>query len=192
MDKLLGCFGIIIVVSLVISIILNFWTYIAGFFGIFIVIGFLFLWNQKRKEQQALETKQQQQIDAQNTIEYKMERLLTLTKDADPKGMKRQQYLHKEQYTLRDYWYKYLDLRAKLLLNNTPTHREEAVLHLMCDELLARMDNLEIEVQDSVKKEFIEEHLTPLLQDIVNIMDGINPTQTINIDAYQLLKTAIE
>lgn len=135
---------------------------------------------------------QQQQIAEQNTIEFKMERLLTLAKNEDPKGMKRQQYLHKEQYNLRDYWYKYLDLRAKLLLNNTPTHREEEVLHLMCDELLARMDNLEIEVQDSVKKEFIEEHLTPLLHDVVNIMDGIHPSQTINIDAYQLLKTAKE
>ena len=125
-----------------------------------------------------------------DTIEYKMERLLSIAKLDDPNGAKRQNYLQKEQFNLRDYWYKYLDLRAKLALNNTPTNREEAVLHLMCDELLSRLDNLDVEATDSVKKEFIVTNLKPLLHDIVEIMDGIKPTGSIDINAYQLLQGA--
>lgn len=117
-----------------------------------------------------------------------MERLLILTNNTDPNGYKRQLYKNKQQLDLRDYWYKYLDLRAKLILNYTPTYREEEVLHIMCDELLIRMDNLEIEITDAVKKEFIEENLTPLLIDVVEIIEDISPVKTINMDAYRLLK----
>ncbi|MER2119299.1 MAG: ABC transporter substrate-binding protein, partial [Solibacillus sp.] len=135
-----------------------------------------------------LEAEQLLISENQSTIEYKMERLLILTNNIDQNCFKRQLYKNKQQLDLRDYWYKYLDLRAKLILNDTPTYREEEVLHIMCDELLIRMDNLEIEVTDAVKKEFIEENLTPLLKDVVEIMEDINPVKTINMDAYCLLK----
>lgn len=58
----------------------------------------------------------------------------------------------------------------------------------MCDELLQRLDNAEYETTDVIKKEFIEFNLTPLLKDVVEIMEGISPETSININAYQLLK----
>lgn len=167
---------------------INYWIYIVGIIAIFFGISWLIMYLNKKKEQQVVEAENQKVLANQSTIEYKMERLLTLAQYTDPNGGKRQEYILKQHLNLRDYWYKYLDLRAKLILNDTPTYREEEVLHLMCEELLIRMDNLEIEVLDSVKKEFIEENLTPLFHDVVEIMEGINPTKLINIDAYQLLK----
>ena len=62
-----------------------------------------------------METEQQQLVENQSTIEYKMEKLLTLASNTDSNGFKRQQYKNNQQLDLRDYWYKYLDLRAKLM-----------------------------------------------------------------------------
>lgn len=188
MNGFWGWFIFIGAILLVISFIISYWLYIVGAIGLYFGIKRYIKHLKTKKEQQAIEAEKQKMIENQSTIEYKMERLLKLTNNSDPNGKKRQEYLHKEQLNLRDYWYKYMDLRAKLILNDTTTYREEGVLHLMCDELLARMDNLDIEVLDSVKKEFIEENLTPLLRDIVEIMEGISSTKSININAYQLLK----
>ena len=183
-----GCLGIVFVIMLIIGFIMSYWMYIVGAIALFFGIKGLIKYYKNKQQQIITETKQQQILENQSTIEYKMERLLMLSNNLDPNGNKRQQYKIKQQLDLLDYWYKYLDLRAKLILNDTPTYREEEVLHIMCDELLVRMDNLEIEVTDSVKKEFIEENLTPLLRDVVEIMEGISPIKSINISAYQLLK----
>lgn len=188
MNSKWGCLGIGFVILLVIGFIMSYWMYIVGAIALFYGIKWLKNYSKNKQQQKAMEAEQQQQLEKQSTIEYKMERLLTLANNTDTNGNKRQQYKNKQQLDLRDYWYKYLDLRAKLILNDTPTYREEEVLHIMCDELLVRMDNLEIEVTDSVKKEFIEENLTPLLRDVVEIMEGISPIKSININAYQLLK----
>ena len=125
-----------------------------------------------------------------NTLEYKMERLLNIAGYPDENRTKRQQYLHKESLNLRDKWYKFIDLRAKLALNGTSTHREEEVLNMMCDELIYRIDNTDVEVSEMVRKEFIEQHLAPLIQDVIDIVDGIRPMETINMNAYELLKEA--
>ena len=183
-----GWLGIGFVVLLIIGFIVSYWMYIVGAIALYFGVKWLINYSKDKQLQKVIGDKQQQILKNQSTIEYKMERLLTLSNHTDPNGYKRQQYKNKQQLDLLDYWYKYLDLRAKLILNNITTYREEEVLHLMCDELLVRMDNLEIEVTDSVKKEFIEENLTPLLRDVVEIMEGINPVKSINIQAYQLLK----
>lgn len=162
--------------------------FIVGAVVLYYSVKKLIKYSKEKKKQRILEAEQLLISENQSTIEYKMERLLILTNNIDQNGFKRQLYKNKQQLDLRDYWYKYLDLRAKLILNDTPTYREEEVLHIMCDELLIRMDNLEIEVTDAVKKEFIEENLTPLLKDVVEIMEDINPVKTINMDAYRLLK----
>lgn len=184
MNKLWVWIGII----LVIGFIINYWMLIVGAVALYYGIKKLVKYSKEKQQQKALIAEQQQKIENQSSIEYKMERLLILTNNIDPNGYKRQLYKNKQQLDLRDYWYKYLDLRAKLILNDTPTYREEEVLHIMCDELLIRMDNLEIEVTDAVKKEFIEENLMPLLKDVVEIMEDISPVKTINMDAYRLLK----
>ena len=189
MNNFWGCLGIVFVVMLIIGFIMSYWLYIVGAIALFFGIKWLIKYSKNKQQQKIMETEQQRILENQSTIEYKMERLLTLSNHIDSNGDKRQQYKNKQQLDLRDYWYKYLDLRARLILNDTPTTREEEVLHIMCDELLVRMDSLEIEVTDSVKKEFIEENLTPLLRDVVEIMEGISPIKSINISAYQLLKT---
>lgn len=187
MNSFWGWFGIIFAVLFVIGFIMSYWMYIVGAVALFFGVKKLNAYIKEKQHQKALEGELKTIAENQSTIEYKMERLLMLTNNTDPNGYKRQQYKNKQQLDLRDYWYKYLDLRAKLILNNTSTYREEEVLHIMCDELLNRMDNLEIEVTDAVKKEFIEENLTPLLHDVVEIMEGISPVKSININAYRLL-----
>ncbi|MER2028392.1 MAG: ABC transporter substrate-binding protein [Solibacillus sp.] len=176
--------GIIFIIGFIIS----YWMFIVGAVVLYYSVKKLIKYSKEKKKQRILEAEQLLISENQSTIEYKMERLLILTNNIDQNGFKRQLYKNEQQLDLRDYWYKYLDLRAKLILNDTPTYREEEVLHIMCDELLIRMDNLEIEVTDAVKKEFIEENLTPLLKDVVEIMEDINPVKTINMDAYRLLK----
>ncbi|WP_339171026.1 ABC transporter substrate-binding protein [Solibacillus sp. FSL R5-0691] len=178
--------GIIVIIGLIIS----YWMFIVGAVVLYYAGKKLIKFLKAKKKQKFLEAEHLKMKENQSTIEYKMERLLTLSNNTDPNGFMRQLYKNKQQLDLRDYWYKYLDLRAKLLLNDTPTYREEEVLHIMCDELLIRMDNLEIEVTDAVKTEFIEENLTPLLRDIVEIMEDISPVKTINMDAYRLLKAS--
>ena len=178
--------GIIFIIGFIIS----YWMFIVGAVVLYYAVKKMIKFSKEKKKQKILQAEQLKINECQSTIEYKMERLLTLTNNTDPNGFKRQQYKNKQQLDLRDYWYKYLDLRAKLILNDTPTYREEEVLHIMCDELLIRMDNLEIEVTDAVKKEFIEENLTPLLIDVVEIMEDISPVKTINMDAYRLLKAS--
>ncbi len=44
------------------------------------------------------------------------------------------------------------------------------------------------ELTEQVKKEFIEENLTPLLDDINEILSGMKQADTIDINAYDLLK----
>ncbi|MBD8034023.1 ABC transporter substrate-binding protein [Solibacillus merdavium] len=188
MNSFWSWFGIIFAILFVIGFIMSYWMYIVGAIALFFGVKRLIAYTKEKQHQKVLIAESKRIEENQSTIEYKMDRLLTLTNNTDPNGYKRQQYKNKQQLDLRDYWYKYLDLRAKLILNNTSTYREEEVLHIMCDELLNRMDNLEIEVTDAVKKEFIEENLTPLLRDVVEIMEGISPIKTININAYQLLK----
>ena len=116
-----------------------------------------------------------------------MRTLLTMAQFNINDDSKRTIYKSKSELNLLDMWYKFLDLRAKLHLNNTSTGREEAVLHLMCDEVLERIQFAEVEVTDYVRKEFIIEHVKPLLHDILEIMEGIRPIDSISIDAYQLL-----
>ena len=58
----------------------------------------------------------------------------------------------------------------------------------MCDEIIARIESVDVELTAPVKKEFIEENLTPLLDDINEILSGMKPADTIDINAYDLLK----
>ena len=123
-----------------------------------------------------------------DSVEYKMERVLQLAHYPIYDKNKRFAYQTAHRLDLLDKWYKFIDLRAKLQLNNTDTNREEAVLLLMCDEVLMRIDTVEVEVADHIKREFIETHVEPLLQDLIDIMEGTKPLNTISIDAYQLLR----
>ena len=182
--------GILVIGSIAISLFIQLLPYLMTIGAFILVIALVVKWKDKRKKGVEVKKVNKALQAKQNTIEYKMERLLNIAGYPDKNGSKRQQYLHKDELNLRDYWYKYIDLRAKLSLNNTSTHREEEVLKLMADELLYRLDNAEVEVTDIVRKQFVEENLTPLLHDVVDILDGIHPTQTININAYELLKTA--
>lgn len=135
------------------------------------------------------EKKQLQETAAQAyTIEHKMENLLKLSGNYIEAPALRHAYLEKTELNLQDKWYQFLDLRAKLELNNTSTGKAEAVLHVMCDEITARIQMVDVEVTDRVKKEFIEENLTPLLDDLNEILGGIKPTDTIDINAHDLLK----
>lgn len=183
-----GCLGIFFVGAIIISLIVSYWYIIVGAIALYFGVKWYINYSKNKKQQKIEEAQNIQVLESQSTIEYKMERLLSLSNLTDLNGDKRQDYLSKSELNLRDYWYKYLDLRAKLFLNDTPTYREEEVIHLMCDELLVRMDNVEIEVSDKVRIDFINENLTPLLRDVVEIMEGIRPTNSINVDAYNLLK----
>ena len=141
--------------------------------------------NNKIKTQALLE--KSKDLEHKESIEFKMSQLLEMAHFDLNNKAKRTTYKTKPQLDLLDQWYKYLDLRAKLHLNNTSTSREESVLHLMCDEVLSRIQFAEVEITDAVRTEFIIENLSPLLHDILDIMEGIRPTDSISIDAYQLL-----
>ena len=141
--------------------------------------------NKKMKSLALLEKNKDREW--KESIDYKMEKLLEMAHFDIHNSSKRTAYKTKPQLNLLDQWYKYIDLRAKLHLNNTSTSREESVLHLMCDEVLSRIQYAEIVVTDDVRKEFIIENVSPLLHDILDIMEGIRPTDSISIDAYQLL-----
>ena len=154
--------------------------YLAYFIGKKVV---LFI-KQKRADFKLVEETKAQS----DTIEYKMTNLLKLSGNYIDAPAVRHAYRKKTDLTLQDKWYKFLDLRAKLELNNTPTGKAEAVLHLMCDEILSRIYSIDVELTEQVKKEFIEENLTPLIDDINEILSGMKPTDTIDIDAYDLLK----
>ena len=123
-----------------------------------------------------------------DTIEYKMTNLLKLSGNYIDNPATRHAYRKKTYLSLQDKWYQFLDLRAKLELNNTPTGKAEAVLHLMCDEITTRIQSVDVELTEPVKKEFIEENLTPLLDDINEFLSGIKPADAIDINAYDLLK----
>ena len=122
------------------------------------------------------------------TIEYKMTKLLELSGNYIDAPAVRHAYRKKSDLSLQDKWHQFLDLRAKLELNNTSTSKAEAVLHVMCDEILARIESVDVELTAPVKKEFIEENLMPLLDDINDILSGMKPADTIDINAYDLLK----
>lgn len=122
------------------------------------------------------------------TIEYKMTKLLELSGNYIDAPAVRHAYRKKTDLSLQDKWHQFLDLRAKLELNNTSTSKAEAVLHVMCDEIIARIESVDVELTAPVKKEFIEENLMPLLDDINDILSGMKPADTIDINAYDLLK----
>lgn len=136
------------------------------------------------------EANNQKMLEDKQTLEYKMSTLLTMAQFNINDVSKRTNYKTKQELNLLDMWYKFLDLRAKLHLNHTSTGREEAVLHLMCDEVLGRIQNTDVEVTNDVRKEFIIEHVKPLLHDILEIMEGIRPMDSISINAYQLLNAS--
>ena len=129
-------------------------------------------------------------LEWKESIDYKMTQLLEMADFDVEDNMKRTAYKSKSQLDLLDQWYKYIDLRAKLHLNNTSTSREESVLHLMCDEVLNRIQLAEVEITNEVRTEFIVENVSPLLHDILDIMEGKRPTDSISIDAYQLLNSS--
>ena len=188
MKNFWGIFGVIVVVLLIIGFIMSYWMYIVGAIAAFFGVKWLLKYNKEQQLQKIALEERRRELEHQSTLEFKMKRLLELAK-YDTKNLNvRHAYKTKSALNLQDYWHKYLDLRAKLALNDTNTYREEGVIDLMCDELLNRLDNAEYETTDEIKKEFIESNLTPLLRDVVDIMDGISPEMTINIDAYQLLK----
>ena len=140
-------------------------------------------------KQKRADIKLVEETNAQSdTIEYKMTNLLKLSGNYIDAPAVRHAYRKKTDLSLQDKWYKFLDLRAKLELNNTPTGKVEAVLHLMCDEITARIHSVDVELTEQVKKEFIEENLTPLLDDINEILSGMKHADTIDINAYDLLK----
>ena len=158
-----------------------------------LAIGIYKLYKHKKKGKAAKlleEANEQKQLENKQTIEYKMRTLLSMAQFNVNDHTKRTHYKSKKELDLLDMWYKFLDLRAKLHLNNTSTSREEAVLHLMCDEVLVRIQYAEVEVTDEVRKEFIIEHVKPLLHDILEIMEGIRPMDSISINAYQLLNAS--
>lgn len=175
-----------------ISFIASYFVYILAVAALSFAIYLVLKWKKNKEAMKLVKYGKISELEATETIEYKMKKLLTLSGNYDTSPKARQAYVNKRELNLQDYWNKYIDLRAKLALNNISTHREESVLHLMCDELLSRMDNNDIEIIQAVKKEFIEENLTPLLQDVIEIIEGISTKDTINIDAYQLLKNSKE
>ena len=140
------------------------------------------------KEQRANQRVIQEKKAQSDTIEYKMTKLLKLSGNYIDAPAVRHTYRKKTDLSLQDKWYQFLDLRAKLELNNTSTSKAEAVLHVMCDEILARIESVDVELTAPVKKEFIEENLMPLLDDINEILSGMKPADTIDINAYDLLK----
>lgn len=144
---------------------------------------FLFIKEQRANQRVIEETKAQS-----DTIEYKMTKLLELSGNYVDAQAVRHAYRKKTDLSLQDKWHQFLDLRAKLELNNTSTSKAEAVLHVMCDEILTRIESVDVELTAPVKKEFIEENLMPLLDDINDILSGMKPEDTIDINAYDLLK----
>ena len=154
--------------------------YLAYFIG---KKAFLFIKEKQANQRVIEETKAQS-----DTIEYKMKKLLELSGNYIDAPAIRHAYRKKADLNLQDKWHQFLDLRAKLELNNTSTSKAEAVLHVMCDEILARIQSVDVELTATVKKEFIEENLTPLLDDINEILSGMKPADTIDINAYDLLK----
>ncbi len=122
-------------------------------------------------------------------IEYKVEYLFLKSSDNFIEDSNiREAYRNKTSLSLQDKWYLFLDLRAKLELNNTPTGKAEAVLHIMCDEITTRIQTVDVELTDLVKKEFIQGNLTPLLDDVNGILSGIKHVDAIDVNAYDLLK----
>ena len=144
---------------------------------------FLFIKEQRENQRVIEETRAQS-----DTIEYKMIKLLELSGNYIEAPAVRHVYRKKTDLSLQDKWHQFLDLRAKLELNNTSTSKAEAVLHVMCDEILTRIESVDVELTAPVKKEFIEENLTPLLDDINEILSGMKHADTIDINAYDLLK----
>lgn len=140
--------------------------------------------KQKRANKKLVEAMEAQS----DTIEYKMINLLKLSGNYLEAPAVRHAYREKTHLGLQDKWYQFLDLRAKLELNNTPTGKAEAVLHVMCDEITTRIQTVDVELTDQVKKEFIEENLTPLMDDINEILSGLKPADAIDINAYDLLR----
>lgn len=150
----------------------------------FVVKKTVVLIKQKRANKMLIEAMEAQS----DTIEYKMTSLLKLSGNYREAPAARHAYREKTHLSLQDKWCQFLDLRAKLELNNTPTGKAEAVLHVMCDEITTRIQTVDVELTDRVKKEFIEENLTPLLDDINEILSGIKPSDAIDINAYDLLR----
>lgn len=140
------------------------------------------------KEYQANQRVIEEKKAESDTIEYKMTKLLKLSGNYIDAPAVRHTYRKKTDLGLQDKWHQFLDLRAKLELNNTSTSKAEAVLHVMCDEILTRIESVDVELTAPVKKEFIEENLMPLLDDINEILSGMKPADTIDINAYDLLK----
>nr|WP_255731429.1 ABC transporter substrate-binding protein [Solibacillus sp. MA9] len=173
---------------MIIGFIMSYWLYIVGAIAAFYFVKWLLKFKKERQLQKIEQEERRRELEHQSTLEYKMNRLLKLANYNTNNPNVRHAYQTKSVLNLQDYWHQYIDLRAKLSLNDTNTYREESVIDLMCDELLQRLDNAEYETTDVIKKEFIESNLTPLLKDVVEIMDGISPETSININAYQLLK----
>ena len=111
---------------------------------------FLFIKEQRANQQIIEETKAYS-----DTIEYKMTKLLELSGNYIEAPAVRHAYRKKTDLSLQDKWHQFLDLRAKLELNNTSTSKAEAVLHVMCDEIIARIESVDVELTAPVKKEFI-------------------------------------
>ena len=183
----------LIIVIVIITFIIQLISILIVPVGMIAIAIFGYKYFKKKKAQKAanalLEKEQLAQLHAKETIEYKMTMLLQKAQ-FDPHHVSyRNAYQSKDNLNLLDKWFKYIDLRAKLHLNNTFTSREEAVLHLMCDEVILRLENAEVEVTEHVQKDFIIQHVEPLLTDILYIMEGIRPSDSISINAYQLLNT---
>ncbi len=190
MNSIIKVFAVIVGIVIVIEVLEMLFV---PLLLISMTIGGYFIYKRVKKSNQehsqALLEKSKE-LEKKESIDFKMEQLLEMAHfDLNNIG-KRTTYKSKANLDLLDQWYKYTDLRAKLILNNTSTSREESVLHLMCDEVLNRLQSAEVEVTDVVRTEFIIENLSPLLHDILDIMEGIRPTDSISIDAYQLLNTS--
>ena len=185
MDTIIKFFLYFMVGMILLSLLTNILVY-GGliYLTYFVVKKTVAFIKQKRATQRIVEETKAQS----DTIEYKMTNLLKLSGNYIDSPAVRHTYRKKTDLSLQDKWYQFLDLRAKLELNNTPTGKVEAVLHLMCDEITARIQSVDVELTEQVKKEFIEENLTPLLDDINEILSGMKHADTIDINAYDLLK----
>ena len=190
MNSILKIFAVIVGFVLLIELLMILFIPLL-FIGM--AIGGYKIYKRVKKDKQMKSLALQEQskdLEWKESIDYKMTQLLEMAHFDMKNKMKRTAYKSKPQLDLLDQWYKYIDLRAKLHLNNTSTSREESVLHLMCDEVLSRIQFAEVEITTAVRTEFIVENVSPLLHDILDIMEGIRPTDSISIDAYQLLNTS--
>ena len=185
MDTIIKFFLYFMVGMILLSLLTNILVY-GGliYLTYFVVKKTVAFIKQKHANQKLVEATKVQS----DTIEYKMTNLLKLSGNYIDAPAVRHAYRKKTDLSLQDKWHQFLDLRAKLELNNTPTGKVEAVLHLMCDEITARIHSVDVELTEQVKKEFIEENLTPLLDDINEILSGMKHADTIDINAYDLLK----